>query len=295
MKTETIIYALGFFDGVHLGHRALLEECVRLAALRGAAAGAVTFVKHPQSLFSQEPPKLLTDLESRVALLRDWGMTQVKMLDVTEAVMGQHWRAFLESLVAEGAAGFVCGQDFRFGHRGEGNAQSLKAFCEERGLPCTLVEDRVLEGKRISSSYIRSLLEAGEVEEAARFLGRSYALSGTVVPGRGLGRTLGTPTANLAVSQEAVLPKRGVYACKARVGEKTYLAVTNIGTRPTVAGSHVTVEPWLLDFAGDLYGKTLTLSFHAYLRPERTFGSLEELRAEIQKNAAQARKIFEKT
>ena len=130
--------------------------------------------------------------------------------------------------------------------------------------------------------------------EAVSFLGHPHVIAGTVVEGKQLGRTIGIPTANLLLPEGVVCPRFGVYACKASVDGKEYLAVTNVGVRPTVSGSGITVEPWLLDYEGDLYGKTLTLEFYAFLRPEQKFDSLEALQAEIRKNGAQTRKFFEK-
>ena len=286
------IFALGFFDGVHLGHQALLDACVQLAAELGVQPAAITFLAHPQSLFMDTPPKLLTTHEDRVALLRQFGVDSVYSYPVTSEVMGMHWEVFLEELVGFGAAGFVCGADFRFGHRGMGNALRLREFCESRKLPCVIVEDRELDGIRISSSHIRGLLEKGLLEEANRFLGHPHILSGEVVAGRQLGRTIGIPTANLILPRELLCPRHGVYACVAEVDGKRYAAVTNIGSRPTVGGHRVTVEPWLLDFAADLYGKKLRLELHAFLREERKFGSLEELKAAILENEQQTRKLL---
>ena len=288
------VYALGFFDGVHLGHQALLDSCVQLAAELGTQSAAITFMAPPQSLFTDNPPKLLTTHETRVALLRQFGMAHVQAYPVTREVMGTPWEAFLEELMEYGAVGFVCGADFRFGHRGMGNALRLREFCESRGLPCVIVADQTLDGIRVSSSHIRDLLEAGRVEEASRFLGHPHILSGTVVAGRQLGRTIGIPTANLLLPPEVLCPKHGVYACIAEVEGKRYAAVTNIGSRPTVGGHRVTVEPWLLDFEGDLYGKELRLELHAFLREERKFGSLEELKAAILENEQQTRALLGK-
>ena len=205
------------------------------------------------------------------------------------------WEMFLEKLVACGTAGFVCGCDFRFGNRGEGNAVKLQEFCRKRNLACSIVADQTIDGIRVSSTHIRDLLEQGEMEQAVRFLGHPHILTGEVVTGRKIGRTIGIPTANLAVPKDVAQLRHGVYACKATVEGKTFLAVTNVGNRPTVGGHVVTVEPWLLDFKGDLYGKTLTLEFYSFLRPERKFDSLEELKEEIRKNAQQTREFFEKS
>ena len=289
------IFALGFFDGVHLGHQALLAACCRMAREKQAVACAITFEKHPQSLFTNDPPKLINSTSDRCCLLQDHGIEKVQALPVTKASMSKSWTVFLEELAADGAVGFVCGRDFRFGHRGAGNAAGLAQFCAERGFGCEIIEEQQLKEIRISSTHIRALLEAGNLEEANRFLGHPHVLSGEVVSGRKLGRTLGIPTANLLIPEGVVCPKHGVYACKAVVEGTEYLAVTNVGNRPTVGGHRVTVEPWLLDFDGDLYGKHLMLEFHSFLRAEKKFDSLEILKAEIQENARQTRKFFEKT
>ena len=289
------IFALGFFDGVHLGHQALLTACKHLAERKGCNAGAVTFASHPDAIVTGKTPPLINTVEERQRLLTGFGIRDVLVLPFDEKLRSMLWRDFLEDLIQKGAAGFVCGEDFRFGFRGEGNAEALADFCRERGLLWAVVPEQCQNGVRISSSHIRSLLEEGQMEQAVRFLGHPHILTGAVVSGRKLGRTLGIPTANLLIPEGVVQLRHGVYACKAIAEGKEYLAVTNIGSRPTVGGHRVTVEPWLMDFDGDLYGKEITLCFHAFLRPERKFDSLEELKVEIQKNAAQTRKIFEKT
>ena len=178
---------------------------------------------------------------------------------------------------------------------GAGNAARMAAFCRDNAMACAVVPEQKIDGVTVSSTHIRALLEEGDVESAMRFLGHPHELSGQVVSGRQLGRTLGIPTANILIPEGVTVLRHGVYACKAQMEEKTYLAVTNVGNRPTVGGHRVTVEPWLLDFSGDLYGKTITLRFFSFLRPEKKFDSLEELKKEIRENAAQTRKIFEKT
>ena len=293
MKERTI-YALGFFDGVHLGHQALLTACCQQAQRTGSIAGAVTFAAHPETLVQGKAPTLINSIEDRCRLLSGHGMLRIVTLPFDEALRSMPWRDFLEMLRQEhGAAGFVCGDDFRFGYRGEGNAQSLAHYCRDNDLPWTVVPAQSREGIRISSTHIRQLLLEGRMEEAVRFLGHPHVLGGTVVHGRGLGHTIGIPTANLTLPEGVLCPKYGVYACTAVTEGRRYLAVTNIGTRPTVDGHHVTVEPWLLDFDGDLYGKSLLLEFYDFLRPEQKFDSLEDLQAEIRKNADQTRTLLE--
>ena len=286
------IYALGFFDGVHLGHQALLEACRRMAAEKGCQTAAITFEKHPKALFLPTPPALINSIEDRKALLRSCGMEEIRVLPVTRESMAQPWQDFLEGLCADGAAGFVCGDDFRFGHKGEGNAEKLQLFCEEKGLPCIIVPEQTLDGIRISSTHIRSLIEAGDMETAAKFLGHPHILSGEVVHGRHLGRTIGIPTANILIPEGVAVPKLGVYACTCRVDEQNDVAVTNIGSRPTVDGHQVRAESWILDFDGDLYGSRIVLQFYKFLRPEQKFGSLEELKAQIQSDAAETFRLL---
>ena len=295
MQTEKTVYALGFFDGVHLGHQALLTACRNLAAQHGCRTGVVTFSSHPDTLVSGNTPPLINTPADRKQLLRGFGMDTVVELPFDETLMKTHWSDFLTQLIAyDGAAGFVCGEDFRFGAKGSGTAQKLADFCSARQLPHCIVPEQFLDGIRVSSTYIRALLEQGDVATANRFLGHPYLLSGEVIPGRGLGRTIGVPTANVQLQPGALVPRLGVYATVAALEGRQYPAVTNIGFRPTVGGHHMTVESWLLDYAGDLYGKTLTLAFHDFLRPEQKFDSLDDLKAEIEKNAAQTRKIFKK-
>ena len=286
------IFALGFFDGVHLGHQALLAQCRRLAAELNIQTAAITFEGHPQSLFTAEPPVLLTTAQDRRELLRQFGMAHVYQFPVTKEVMGKPWDQFLEELLTYGAAGFVCGYDFRFGRGGAGDAEKLTAFCRERDLPCVIVPEQDLDGIRISSTYIRRQLETGDMATAVRFLGHPHILTGKVVKGHQLGRKLGFPTANLRLPEGLAVPKFGVYACVARVDGKRYPAVTNIGTRPTVSGTGITVEPWILDYQGDLYGREITLEFYRFLRPEMKFDSLEALQAEIFRNAEEVREIL---
>lgn len=288
---QKAIYALGFFDGVHLGHQALLTACEHLAQRSGCEAGAVTFDTHPDALVAKQAPPLINTLKDRCRMLP---VKQLLVLPFDEELMRMPWQTFLEDLIGRGAAGFVCGDDFRFGYKGQGNAHSLAEFCRERNMPYAIVPERTVDGVRISSTHIRSLIEAGDVETAAKFLGHPHFLSGQVVQGRQLGRTIGIPTANLLLPPGVVVPRLGVYACTCVVDGKKYMAVTNIGSRPTVEGHQVRAESWLLDFEGDLYGKELTLEFYKFLRPERKFPSLEELRAEILKNGEETRKYFEK-
>ena len=286
------IYALGFFDGVHLGHQALLNECRRLAAENGLDAGVVTFRDHPDALVLGTPPVLINTPADRERLLRRW-VCRVVTLPFDRRMLETDWQDFLDLLRREyGGAGFVCGDDFRFGRRGAGSGETIAAYCRREGLPWAVVPEQTLGGVRVSSTHIRALLEQGEMEQADAFLGHPHILTGPVLHGLRLGRTLGIPTANLPYPEGVAVLRRGVYAVRVLLDGAYYTGVTNIGTRPTVGGHHITVEPWILDYQGDLYEKTITFEFYEFLRPERKFDSLGELKAEIERNARQTRVLF---
>lgn len=286
-----IIYALGFFDGVHIGHAQLLLQCHALAYHHDCAAGVVTFDSHPEALVLGSAPRLINSIRDREWLLREkYAMETVLTLPFDEKMRTMPWEAFLNMLRKEhNAVGFVCGEDFRFGHKGGGNAALLTEYCRREGLPCHVVPDQILEGIRVSSTYIREQLEDGHMATAVKFLGHPHILSGEVVHGKALGRKLGVPTANLQLPPGLAVPKFGVYACSCLIGGVRYPAVTNLGTRPTVEGSSITVEPWILDYSGDLYGRRIILEFHYFLRPERKFPSLDALKEEIHRNADETR------
>ena len=293
MKTKKI-FALGFFDGVHLGHQALLRQCAELARKLDCQSAAITFDRHPQSVFLNTPPALISTLQDRRLLLSRYGMEHIRVIPAANEVLSTSGQQFLDQLLEEGAAGFVCGDDFRFGAKGAGNGELLEQFCRERNLPCILVPEQTVDGLRISSTYIRRQIESGDMATAVKFLGHPLMLTGEVVPGKQLGRKLGIPTANLRLPEGLAVPKFGVYACRALVEGTWHPAVTNVGIRPTVSGEGITVEPWILDYSGDLYGREITLEFHYFLRPEQKFGGLEELKTQIQKDAEATRSYFVK-
>ncbi len=292
---KSCVLALGFFDGVHLGHGGLLKKARQQADTLGLCAAALTFDRHPASLILGSPTPLLNTVSERKALMKElYGMDEIYVLPFDEAMKNLPWELFGEKILLETyhARHIVCGHDYRFGVGGQGTPEKLEEFCKTHGLGFDCIPEIRMEGQTVSSTLIRTLLSEGDVERAVRFLGHGHILTGTVVDGRKVGRTLGVPTANLRTDGEILLPKRGVYAAKAYFEGKVYCAVVNIGTRPTFEGSSLTVEPWLLDFDGDLYGKELRLEFHFFLREERKFSSPEELKAEIHRNAEKARKLL---
>lgn len=292
--SKKTVYALGFFDGVHLGHGTLLTACRELADEMGVDAGVVTFSSHPDALVQGAAPGLINTLQDRDRLLREkYHMDTVVTLPFDREMMSTPWQDFFRRLLAEfSAAGIVCGEDFRFGHRGAGNGEKLLTACREAQIPCIVVPQLKLGGVTVSSTHIRNLIEMGLMEHAVHFLGHAHILSGTVIHGHQLGRRLGFPTANMLVPEELVIPKLGVYACRCIVDGIRYAAVTNVGTRPTVAGIGVTVESWILDYTGDLYGREITLEFFKFLRPEIKFPSLAELQRSVRADAEKTKEIL---
>lgn len=290
------VIALGFFDGVHLGHGALLRRVIQVAKERNAVPAALTFHPHPDSVVKKEPVKLITAPEGRAELMRRvYGIRDVIVAPFDKAMMEMPWEEFLDRYLVEehGAIHLVAGHDFRFGYRGQGTPERLRARCAELGVGCDIVPKVEKEGITVSSTYIRSLIAEGDMERAEQFLGYPYTLVGTVGRGKRLGSALGFPTVNLSFPEGTMTPAFGVYAARVWVDGTWYMAAVNVGVRPTVDdGDRVNAEGFLLDFSGDLYGKRLRMEFFHYLRPERKFGSLEELHREVMHNAQQTRDYF---
>jgi riboflavin kinase/FMN adenylyltransferase len=297
MCEQKRVIALGFFDGVHLGHGALLRRVTERAKELGAVPCAFTFDAHPSAYLTGEQVPLLNSVQDRVWLMkREYGIQEVIVAPFRK-MMTMRWEEFITDylLHEQHAVHVVAGYDFRFGARGQGDAQRLKAKCARLGMGCDIVGEIELEGIRVSSTYIRTLMEAGDMDRARQFLGHPHVLSGTVQPGKHLGHTLGFPTVNLPFAPGVMVPDYGVYAAKVTLEDGTCCnAVTNIGVRPTVeTGAAPNVEAFLLDYQGDLYGQQVRIAFYHRLRGERRFPSVEALTAEVLRNAEQTRAYFQ--
>lgn len=297
MEQKKRVIALGFFDGVHLGHGALLRRVREIADQKGYIAAAVTFDHHPKDLIpgAERVPIINTPADREAIMRRVYGIEDVIILPFDAHMRDMNWRDFVTDLLVErySAAHLVAGHDFHFGRRGEGDPERLCRLCGELGLGCDIIKKVELDGIAVSSTYIRSLIQSGDMERAARFLGHPYSLSGPVVHGKQLGRSIGIPTSNLIIPEGMLMPEFGVYAAKVWIDGKDYLGVTNVGIRPTVKDNdRVTVEPWILNFDGDLYGQIIRVEFYKQLRKERKFDSIGELKAAILKNADETREFF---
>ena len=296
MAERKCVLALGFFDGVHRGHAALLSRTVERAEALGVDPAVMTFDTHPDTFVFGTPVPLINSAADRAAIIRRlFGIERVEFLHFTEETMHMPWQEFLQRIRAElDVAGFVVGYDFCFGWRGEGTAERLRDYCAANGLTCDVVDKVELDGITVSSTYIRTLLQAGDMLRAEHFLGHPHFLSDVVRHGHRLGRHLGAPTVNMQFAPGVLVPPHGVYAARAILPEGEFAAVTNIGVRPTVSSeSVVTVESHLLGFDGDLYGRTLALEFFDFLRPERQFADLDELGAQIARDGERAWQIVE--
>ena len=287
---------MGFFDGVHIGHAALLEKAKERAKEIGAKPAVLSFDTHPDKLVFRTEIRLLSDTKERESIIRRcFGIEDTVFIHFDRETMNLPWQEFADRIIRSlGAKWFVVGHDFTFGRKGEGTAEKLKAYCAERGIGCDIIRPVCLDGRIVSSTYIRTLIERGEMPEAARYLGRPFSLTGSVRSGSHLGRTLGAPTINMYFPPESVVPKLGVYAAKAVLpGEDEHIAVTNVGVRPTVSEEgEVSVETYLLDYEGDLYGVPVRVEFYRYLRPEIRFDTVEELSIQIRKDGDAARAFF---
>ena len=297
MKERVI--ALGFFDGVHLGHGALLRRAAEEAALRGCTPAVFTFDRPPKEVVTGVPCPLINSPEDRRDLVRRlYRIQDVLMVPFDREMMTTPWDDFIVRILVGRyhAVHLVAGHDHHFGHRNQGTPELLAQKCAQLGLGCDIIPKVEQDGITISSTYIRTLIAQGEMERAVQFLGHPHVLTQKVAHGKKIGSsTLGFPTVNLHIPEGVIVPAFGVYTTKVCFGGESRIAVTNVGVRPTVQDGdrRVTVEGFILDFDGDLYGQTMRMEFYHRLRGERKFPSMEELAEEIRRNAQQAREYFQ--
>jgi riboflavin kinase/FMN adenylyltransferase len=285
------VVALGTFDGVHLGHQAILGTAVARAREAGLRALACTFEQHPAEILNPlRAPKSITTLDERLELIAETGVDGVVVLSFTPALAAVEPEAFVKDVLLGRlrAQEVVVGFNHRFGRGARGDARLLEELASRLGFQANVVPPLTVAGVPVSSSEVRNALQKGDVVAAARFLGRPYWMSGTITSGHGRGRTIGFPTANLAPDRDLLIPK-GVYGCFAHVDGVAHPAVVNVGVRPTFAETTLAIEAHLLDFSGDLYGRRMRLDFVLHLREEMRFPSVDELRAQIARDAAAAR------
>jgi riboflavin kinase/FMN adenylyltransferase len=298
------VVTIGAYDGVHLGHRAVIAQVRARAAALGARSVVVTFDRHPASVVRPESaPKLLTDAQQKLELLASTGVDATLVVPFNAEQAGEAPVDFVQRVLVDALAvrGVIVGEDFHFGYKRGGNVQLLRDMAGTRDfevLPLGLVARADGVDEPVSSTAIRRALAGGDVQRAADMLGRHHELRGVVGPGDQRGRTIGFPTANVAVDSSLCLPADGVYAARVTIESSiegaagtTHDAAVNLGRRPTFHehAEHSLLEAHLLDFAGDLYGQRLRVVFHAFLRGERKFSGIDELKAQLQVDITHAR------
>lgn len=294
MEQRKTVIAMGYFDGIHIGHGALLNKAKERAAALGAEPAVLTFDNHPDTFVKKVPVELINSpTDRRFIIGKYYDIHNVFFLHFNEKTMRMPWQDFIEKIIATyGAVHFVVGHDFKFGFKGQGTTEVLKAYCQRHGLGCDIIPAVKKEGILISSTYIRSLIAAGEMERACEFLGHPHVLTDVIRSGFRIGRTMEAPTINMRFQENVIIPHRGVYATKVLLADGEHMAVTNVGTRPTFNGERVTVETNILSFDGDLYGQNCCVEFYSFLRPEFKFDSPAALMEQIHRDAEKAREFL---
>jgi riboflavin kinase/FMN adenylyltransferase len=288
------VVALGVFDGLHLGHRTILGTAVARAQALGVLALACTFDPHPMEVLQPDRAGApIMTLDERLQEIAGLGIETTVVLQFTSALAGIEPEAFIGDIVVARlrAREIVVGFNHRFGRGARGDVQLLQDLAPRLGFAARVVPPTVVDGGPVSSTEIRACLQRGDVQRAARLLGRDYSVAGDIVRGAGRGQTLGFPTANLRADRALLIPL-GVYACRAELEGTSHPAVVNIGHRPTFGEKALVIEAHLLDFSGDLYGRRVRLRFVRRLRPEVPFVSVDALRAQIDKDIEQARQLL---
>ena len=282
------VVALGMFDGVHLGHRALIEQTVAEANRLGAKSAVFTFSNHPMEVLGGGV-RLLSSIPERDTILRALGAEEVYSVPFSRELAALSTEEFVALLLERWEVrALVVGYNYTCGAHGSGTPETLAQIGKKQGFSVLVVPPVLLEGASVSSTRVREAIEQGDVELAQRMLKRRYTLSGTVVENRRIGRRIGFPTANILPEANRAIPKDGVYATVACVNGAYYRAVTNVGTNPTVHGDNLTIETHMIGFDADIYGKRLTVAFRRILRGELVFSSLDALKEQIRLDILEA-------
>lgn len=283
LRQEQVCIALGYFDSVHIGHRAIIAATKALAQKLGVGCAVATFSNNAYKLFNPDEKQVYTFAE-RCTLLSDL-CDYILHLRFDARLKHMSAENFLNSLTSHyNIKGIVCGYDYLFGARAKGDVELLKKFCAEHNIVCEIVPEVLHDGVRVSTTRVKSLLRAGKIEQANEFLHSPFMLSGKVVHGRGAGRMFDIPTANIKFAGSKILPKQGVYGTRCVIAGKEYYGATNIGARPTFELSKPAVETMLCDFNDNIYDKDITLYFYKFLRPVKKFDNPAQLSAQVHKD-----------
>ena len=282
-STTPSVVALGCFDGVHLGHASVIKKAVDIAKELALPCIVFTFDAPPKSFFSGKSASLITSNEKKAELISALGADMLLSVPFTADIAILSPNEFAEQILVKNlnSAHIVCGFNYTFGARASGNTEFLSDFCKNHGIGLTVMPKLEISGECVSSSLIRELIRSGNVERAASLLGRAYSISAEVIGDKGLARKLGFATANQVFPDNTLIPKNAVYETRTTLGGNVFSAITNVGTRPTVNGTTLCAETHILDFSEDLYGKTLEIEFVRFIRDERKFDSIDELKSQV--------------
>ena len=277
--------ALGFFDGVHTAHRAIIETAVRKAETRGLRPVVLTFDKAPSEVLFGSAPPYITTLEEKERLINALG-AQMRLMHTSRSLLSMTAEEFAEKILVQeyNAAEVTCGFNYRFGSEGCGDTQLLTKLGQRFGFNVTVIGERISGGETVSSSRVRMLISSGRIEEANILLGRNFSISGMVEHGKRLGRTIGFPTANMYPPNGALLPMSGVYETVVDINGERLSAITNTGTNPTVGKETLRTETYIPSADIDLYGKRITVEFVRFIRAEKKFSDLEALKRQIRED-----------
>ncbi len=293
-KPDAVV-TVGTFDGVHRGHQAVLEETVRAGRARSAESLVVTFEPHPRCVLEPERcPPSLTTIDERLVLLQRAGIEHAIVVDFTPALARLTPDQFMRRLEQVATIRqMVVGYDFAFGRERRGDRRFLTHYGAAAGFRVQALPAQRVRGEIISSSEIRRLLRLGEIRDANRRLGHEYFIQSFVEHGSKVGSRIGYPTANLTITPNKLIPLKGVYAVRVAMAGQTYMGALNVGYRPTFGGDKLTVEVFIIDFAGDIYHQVLQVAFVARLRDERKFASVDQLMRQIARDVARARALVQ--
>jgi len=289
------VITIGTFDGVHIGHARIMQQVVQTARQIDGTSVIITFYPHPRNVISKDSPiGILTTQEEKYAKLEKLGVDHLIEIPFNKTFAEQSAEDYITHFLVKyfNPHTIITGYDHKFGKNRSGDYKLLELFGEKHQFEVKEIPAEVLEQVAISSTRIRTALQTGDVEKATELLGYPYTLSGEVIQGAQRGRTINFPTANISpIEPEKLIPGYGVYAVKVLVDEKQYWGMMNIGNRPTVSGTHRTIEVHILDFNEDIYGKKITLSFEKRLRDEKKFENLEALKMQLESDRKQVQSI----